>query len=193
MDNRKKILSTALQLFVDNGFHDTPTIKIARESGVANGTLFHYFKTKEELIVAVYWDVLEKMQEDLNVEKSKGQDYQSRFKKHFIEMLQWSLDKGGAYHFVKQFEMSPFFKLVSPEKLQEHLKPALQLIEDCIAANVMKPMPVNYIHALLNGQLMALRQYVLSPGFEANRRRQVEEETFELFWEMVTYRVLRFE
>jgi AcrR family transcriptional regulator len=42
MDKQQEILSAALQLFVANGFHGTATSKIAKEAGVANGTLFHY-------------------------------------------------------------------------------------------------------------------------------------------------------
>ena len=52
LDKPEKILSTALKLFVAYGFHGTPTSKIASEAGVSNGTLFHYFKTKDELVVA---------------------------------------------------------------------------------------------------------------------------------------------
>ena len=51
MNKREKIFSTALNLFVEHGFHGTPTSKIAKEAGVANGTLFHHFNTKEDLII----------------------------------------------------------------------------------------------------------------------------------------------
>ena len=54
MDKREQILLAALKLFTEFGFHGTPTSKIAVEAGVSNGTLFHYFKTKEALILALY-------------------------------------------------------------------------------------------------------------------------------------------
>ena len=54
MDKRKQILDAALKLFVELGFHGTPTSMIAKEAGVANGTLFHYFATKDELVIALY-------------------------------------------------------------------------------------------------------------------------------------------
>jgi AcrR family transcriptional regulator len=40
-------LAAALQLFVAFGFHGTPTSRIAAQAGVSNGTLFHYYKTKQ--------------------------------------------------------------------------------------------------------------------------------------------------
>ena len=57
MEKVDKILEAALQLFTSKGFHGTPTSEIAKTAGVANGTLFHYFKTKEELINNLYLHV----------------------------------------------------------------------------------------------------------------------------------------
>src|SRR6267378_4083862 len=47
------ILQTALGLFAAEGLA-VPTAKIARKAGVANGTLFNYFPTKQDLIDALY-------------------------------------------------------------------------------------------------------------------------------------------
>ena len=52
--NRKDhLVQTALELFYKEGFHATGIDKILRESGVAKMTLYKYFRSKEELIVAV--------------------------------------------------------------------------------------------------------------------------------------------
>ena len=61
MDKRQQILDAALKLFVEYGFHGTPTSLIAKEAGVANGTLFHYFSTKDELVVALYSSIKSRM------------------------------------------------------------------------------------------------------------------------------------
>ncbi|HII99417.1 MAG TPA: helix-turn-helix transcriptional regulator, partial [Methanoregula sp.] len=53
-DKREAILNTALNLFVERGFYGTPTSLISKEAGVATGTLFFYFRTKEDLIDTLY-------------------------------------------------------------------------------------------------------------------------------------------
>ena len=63
MEKTRKILDTALRLFVEFGFHGTPTSKIALEAGVANGTLFNKFATKDDLIIALYTDITKRMGE----------------------------------------------------------------------------------------------------------------------------------
>ncbi|MGD0144895.1 MAG: TetR/AcrR family transcriptional regulator [Rhizomicrobium sp.] len=50
---RQKILDAALRCFSRDGFHNTTTADIVRESGVSQGTLYLYFATKDEIIVAL--------------------------------------------------------------------------------------------------------------------------------------------
>ncbi|MDD3246000.1 MAG: TetR/AcrR family transcriptional regulator [Methanosarcina sp.] len=49
-DKRTAIIETALKLFTERGFHGTSTAQISKEAGVATGTLFNYFPTKEDLV-----------------------------------------------------------------------------------------------------------------------------------------------
>ena len=46
---RRKILDAALELFQEQGLEGTTTKQISRRAGIAEGTLFNYFKTKEDL------------------------------------------------------------------------------------------------------------------------------------------------
>jgi AcrR family transcriptional regulator len=50
---RQQILDAALRCFSRDGFHNTTTADIVRESGVSQGTLYLYFATKDEIIVAL--------------------------------------------------------------------------------------------------------------------------------------------
>jgi AcrR family transcriptional regulator len=50
---RQQILDAALTCFSRDGFHNTTTADIVRESGVSQGTLYLYFATKDDIIVAL--------------------------------------------------------------------------------------------------------------------------------------------
>src|SRR5215208_2622759 len=56
---REQILRTALKLFAAQGFDATSTRQIAREVGIAEGLIFHYFPTKASLLAAILEDRLE--------------------------------------------------------------------------------------------------------------------------------------
>ena len=51
---RKAILDAAVELFADRGIGHAPTSAISSSAGVAEGTLFTYFKTKDELLNELY-------------------------------------------------------------------------------------------------------------------------------------------
>ncbi len=50
---RDRLLAAALKCFSRDGFHQTTTADIVRESGVSQGTLYLYFKSKDDLIAAL--------------------------------------------------------------------------------------------------------------------------------------------
>jgi AcrR family transcriptional regulator len=56
---REQILKTALGLFAAQGFDATSTRQIAKEAGIAEGLIFHYFPTKASLLTAILQDRLE--------------------------------------------------------------------------------------------------------------------------------------
>lgn len=47
-----RILAAARQLFGQSGFRGTTTAEIARTAGIAEGTIFRYYKDKKELLIA---------------------------------------------------------------------------------------------------------------------------------------------
>ena len=50
-ERRKNILMCALSLFVDKGYHDTKISDIAKAASMSTGLMFHYFASKEELLL----------------------------------------------------------------------------------------------------------------------------------------------
>lgn len=51
-DKRSAIASAAARLFAEKGFHRTTTKAIAREAGVAEGTIYTYFRSKHDILLA---------------------------------------------------------------------------------------------------------------------------------------------
>ena len=56
-DKRNAILEAATRLFAERGRVASPTSEISERAGVAEGTLFTYFKTKDNLISARYREI----------------------------------------------------------------------------------------------------------------------------------------
>jgi len=48
------ILDAAIKVFADQGFHQSTVAQIAKEAGVADGTIYLYFKNKDDILVQFY-------------------------------------------------------------------------------------------------------------------------------------------
>jgi TetR/AcrR family transcriptional regulator, fatty acid metabolism regulator protein len=53
-DKRRLILDAAVRAFARRGYHTCRVGDIAEEAGVAHGLLYHYFRSKEELLVTIF-------------------------------------------------------------------------------------------------------------------------------------------
>jgi TetR/AcrR family transcriptional regulator, fatty acid metabolism regulator protein len=60
-EKRRQLLDAAVRVFARKGFHASRVGDIAEEAGVAHGLLYHYFKSKDQVLEAVFhdnWSVL---------------------------------------------------------------------------------------------------------------------------------------
>ncbi|EEM05440.1 TetR/AcrR family transcriptional regulator [Bacillus pseudomycoides] len=57
-ERRNEILDTAEKLFVSKGYMKTTVNDILREIGIAKGTFYHYFKSKEEVMDAIITQIV---------------------------------------------------------------------------------------------------------------------------------------
>ncbi len=53
-DKRARILEAAVKVFADRGFHVSTVAEIARAAGVADGTIYLYFKSKDDLLLRLF-------------------------------------------------------------------------------------------------------------------------------------------
>ena len=53
-DKRKAILRAAIRVFAHNGYFNSKVADIAREAGVADGTVYLYFKSKEDILHSIF-------------------------------------------------------------------------------------------------------------------------------------------
>jgi len=60
-DKRERILRAAVRVFAKKGFYATRVSEIAAAAGVADGTIYLYFKSKDELLVALFEDRVDRL------------------------------------------------------------------------------------------------------------------------------------
>jgi AcrR family transcriptional regulator len=77
LDRRRQILDAAVRVFARQGFHACRVSDIADEAGVAYGLVYHYFRSKEEVLDTLFterWDVLLQVIRDVDAEGGPARD-----------------------------------------------------------------------------------------------------------------------
>lgn len=185
-DKQKDLLSAALKLFVQYGFHGTPTSKIAKLAGVANGTLFHYYKTKEDLIVSLYIDIKIRMAQHVEDKAGTEKSPRKKFRNQFTEIIFWSLENKDEFYFIQQFHTSPYTALLSPQEIKRMLGKSCAEIEDAIKQKAIKPRDTEFILTLMVSQIFGLSQYLTKAQLSDKDQKKTIKDSFEMLWKMIS-------
>lgn len=184
-DKRKDLLAAALRLFVENGFHGTPTSRIARDAGVANGTLFHYYSTKEDLIISLYIDIKKRMGEHIETKASLAKDPVERFRIQFTEVILWSMDNKDEFYFIQQFHSSPFAALLSPDVIKEQLSKSCEEIEEAIKNKIFKKRNTDLILSLMSSHIYGISQYLTKAKLNDKDQQKIIDDGFDMLCTML--------
>lgn len=186
MDKQEHILKAALKLFVENGFHGTPTSKIAQEAGVSNGTLFHYYKTKDELVVALYIYIKTKLTGCIDRKQEEGETIKASFKRMYISSMYWAIDNPIEFRFTQQFHSSPYLSMVSHEEILKHTQYLTEFMQEAIDARVLKPLPVDLLFTLISSHLAGINDYLVASKVDGEKQKEIIDQSFDLIWDMIT-------
>lgn len=82
-EKRNRILSEAGKLFVANGIESTKIIDIAKASGMAKGTVYEYFESKDDIVIEWMSGTFEKFRSELLKKIERESDVVSKLKTFF--------------------------------------------------------------------------------------------------------------
>ena len=72
-EKRVRILDAALKVFATRGFYNAKVSEVAREAGVADGTIYLYFESKDALLIALFEDRMQRIIARANDELARSE------------------------------------------------------------------------------------------------------------------------
>ncbi|WP_044894595.1 TetR/AcrR family transcriptional regulator [Bacillus alveayuensis] len=83
----KQIIEAAVIVIAENGYHQAQVSKIAKQAGVADGTIYLYFKNKEDILISLFQEkmgsFIEKIQKEIEGISSPTEKLYVLVEKHF--------------------------------------------------------------------------------------------------------------
>ena len=84
---RNQILDAATKVFAEKGFHPATIKDIARQAGIAEGTIYNYFENKPALMLGILDRMNESDRRDVDFSKFTGGDFRSFMKAYLRHRL----------------------------------------------------------------------------------------------------------
>ncbi|TDP72188.1 TetR family transcriptional regulator [Bradymonas sediminis] len=140
-DKRKRILDGALKAFALKGFYNTKVSEIAQEAGVADGTIYLYFKNKDDLLISLFEDRMEWIIERLTADLKKfGDDVLAKFRHMVMIHCRLAVEEPKLAEFItiELRQSSKFVKEYKNPKFGDYLKIFQTLIEDGQASGIFR-------------------------------------------------------
>ena len=159
---RTAILNSTLQLIREHGFHGTPMSQIAKHANVAAGTIYHYFDSKETLIVELYVETKEKLAEAILKGDDETKVYKERFFQFMINQYNFYVNNEAALIFLEQYINSPFAKNYPDKDSELFVGKVIPFFRFGIENGVFKNIDPRLLGPTIRGTLVAAASFRLA-------------------------------
>jgi AcrR family transcriptional regulator len=163
-EKRDEIIRAAMELIAEHGFHGAPMALVAERAGVAAGTIYRYFESKDDLIRETHafleGQLLAALTEDYPTDRPIRERFLHIERKIIEYFISWPME----FRFMEQFFNSPFGVAHRREKLfgKQEKSIIFKLFEEALAQRIVKDLPLPVLCALAFGPLVDVcRDHIL--------------------------------
>ncbi len=164
-EKRQEILHAALELIAEHGFHGAPIASIADRAGVGAGTIYRYFENKDVLITELFRELHDKIQMALLEGYKTDRSLREQFLHVSTALLRYLIANPLDFRFLEQYLNSPYGVAFRRGRLLgtgDDNDLFRMLLEDGVARQIVKDLPLVVLCALTIGPLLAVsRDHIL--------------------------------
>jgi TetR/AcrR family fatty acid metabolism transcriptional regulator len=155
-DKPQQIIDAAVRVFARNGFYNSRVSDIAREAGIASGTIYLYFKTKDEILVTLFREKMAAFVKALRTEIAREHDPEAKIRRlvrlHF-EVLEASPDMAEVVQ-VELRQGQKFFRGASAHEISAYFELIGSILHEGVAGGVFRrDLPVKVATKMLFGAM----------------------------------------
>lgn len=155
-DKPQQIIDAAVRVFARNGFYNSRVSDIAREAGIASGTIYLYFKTKDEILVTLFREKMAAFVKALRTEIAREHDPEAKIRRlvrlHF-EVLEASPDMAEVVQ-VELRQGQKFFRGASAHEIAAYFELIGSILHEGVAGGVFRrDLPVKVATKMLFGAM----------------------------------------
>jgi AcrR family transcriptional regulator len=181
-DKRNAILSAATEVFAERGL-SAATSAISTAAGVAEGTLFTYFKTKDELINALYREIKLELADAMMSDFPRRAGIRERLQHVWNRYLGWGVKNSGQQKVLQQMTV---WGGLTRESKHAGVAPFLEIEKMAAAAvaeHIFLDRPLEFIAAAMSALADTTMDFMRRNPKQADMYRN---QGFEMLWAGIT-------
>jgi TetR/AcrR family fatty acid metabolism transcriptional regulator len=155
-DKPQQIVEAAIRVFARNGYYNSRVSDIAREAGIASGTIYLYFRTKEEILVTLFREKMAAFVAHLRREIAGESDAEVKIRR-LVELHFTVLEQSPALAEVVQVELRQghkFFRGASAHEVSAYFELIGSVLEEGVASGHFRAdVPVKVATKVLFGAM----------------------------------------
>ena len=183
-DKRNAILEAATRLFAERGLAAAPTSEMSKLAGVAEGTLFTYFKTKDDLINALYREIKLELADAMMSDFPRKKNVRTRLRHVWDRYVNWGVANPKQRKVLAQLQVSEALTKESRDAGGAPFVEFQTMIRDAIDGRVFRDdLPAELISKSLAALVEATIDLTVANPSKANKYR---DTGFEMFWHGIT-------
>jgi len=190
-DIRRAIIEAALDLIAENGFHGTPTSKIAQKAGVGMGSIYRYFKDKEDLIHHVFQHVVEESSRRVLSDRDLDAPIREQYLKLAFNTFYFLINNPKIRAFNEQYFNSPFGisrkrDMLLMDRTQDEPGSATfahGLLQSARDQQIVKDLPLGILLALTFAPIVFIARDVCTGVLKVDE--DTVQRTIEACWDAV--------
>ena len=179
---RDKLLEAAIRLFAADGFWNTSTASIAKAAGVANGTLFNCFSSKDELINAVYSELKSRLLQAVTDALPAEAPFRDRMLAAWRAVVIWSLDNPIEHQLLEQLRLSELVSSETREAVTANFAFIIAEVNAALERGELVALPLPYHLEIMFSHMTAQINFL--SGEEATQidREDAIKSGFDIWW-----------
>lgn len=182
-DKIESIYRHTLALIRENGFHGTPMSMIAKRSDVAIGTIYHYFPSKEKLILELFFYTKRRINKYIFDNINQEISYKKQFSLVLQRFCAFQIQNMDEFSFLEQFYNSPFNEQAHEIHcaLQQHEeKNLIDFLLKGMEVNELRNLDVQIIAAAYIGAAVTFSKSVIYGKLKFNQEHL--DQLIEIIW-----------
>ncbi len=180
-DKRTAILAAATHLIVTQGL-SAPTMKIAKEAGIPNGSLFTYFQTKADLFNQLYLELKTQMAAAAMKDVQASVHLREDFFQVWRNWTNWAVAFPEKRKALTQLNVSEEITPETRAVAQKAMRPLGEVLEHCRAAGPMSKVPISFLAMLVNSVADGTMEFMTQDPKNAKKHCKAG---FDAVWRMV--------